>query len=222
MKLVDRWHELARELAPSLPGRWRLRGRGDLTALVQEPWDWTVRWIGFERSSFSDEGWFQAAVEPPVRDRFKWALTFGLRMDEVQGGPRRVDLWSAEAGQVLQEFAVKAALPEFEHWTVETFASAAEKSLQRPVERRRPPHYWMMAPAWRVILDTGSPEEPLRQIIDYCNEHEAFNRALPFYEEVLERWQAGGRDETLRFLEFDRDRKLEEAGLAHLIDGGTA
>ncbi len=214
MRLIERWHELAEELAPSLPGRWSLRGRGQLTALVQEPWDWTLRWIGFDRSSFSEDGWFMAAVEPLVLDRFRWALSYGLRMDEVRGGPLDVDLRSDKAGQVLHDFAHNAALPVFDKWTVEKFASAAEKSLQRPVERRRPPHYWLMAPGYRVVLDTESPEEPLQQIISYCNEREAFNRALPFYEEFLERWQSGGHDEALRFLELDRDRKIGEAGLA--------
>jgi hypothetical protein len=222
MKLVERWHELAKELARSLPGRWSLRGRGDLTVLIQDPWDWAARWVGFERGSFSDEGWFQAAVEPLVLDRFRWARSFGLRMDEVQGGPRRVDLRSNDAGQVLHDFAHNAALPVFDKWTVDRFAGSADRSMQRPVEQRRPPHYWLMAPGYRVVLDTGSPEEPLRQIIDHINERGAFKTSLPFYEELLERWQAGGRDEALKFLEFDRDRKIEEAGLTHLIDGGTA
>ncbi|WP_157529702.1 hypothetical protein [Nocardia sp. NRRL S-836] len=222
MKLVERWHELAKELAPSLPGRWSLRGRGELTALVQEPWDWAVRWIGFDRSSYSEEGWFMAAVEPLVLDRFRWALSYGMRMDEVRGGPLSVDLRSDDAGQVLHDFAHNAALPVFDKWTIEKFADAADRSMQRPVEQRRQPYYWLMAPGYRVVLDTGSPEEPLRQIIDYINEGGKFAKALPFYEELLKRWQSGGRDEALKFLEFDRDRKIEEAGLTHLIDGGTA
>ncbi|MGZ3144427.1 hypothetical protein ACVDFE_21030 [Lentzea chajnantorensis] len=214
MKLEERWHELARKL----PGQWSVRGRGDLTVLVREPWDWTVSWIGFERSSFSEEGWFQAAVEPLVLESFRWARTFGLRMDEVRGGPRRVDLRSPEAGQVLHDFAHNAALPLFDKWTVEKFAGAADRSMQRPVEQRRPPYYWMLAPGYRVVLDTGSPEEPLRQVIDYINEHGKFTKSLPFYEELLKRWQTGGRGEALRFLEFDRDRKIGEAGLTHQVD----
>lgn len=221
MKLVERWHELALELAPKLPGRWSLRGRGDLTVLVQEPWDWRLQWIGFDKSSFSDKGSFVAAVEPLVLDRFRWAFSYGLRMDEVKGGPLSVDLWSDDAAQVLHDFVQNGAQPVFEKWTVEKFADASERSLQRPVERRRPPHYWLMAPGYRIILDTKSPEEPLQQIIDWYHSRDFGQNAL-FYEELLERWQAGGRDEAMKFLEVDRDRKIEEAGLTHLIDGGMA
>ncbi|ANZ41512.1 hypothetical protein BBK82_41730 [Lentzea guizhouensis] len=213
MKLVERWHELARELAPSLPGQWSLRGWGEQTVLVEEPWDWTARWIGFDRSAYSEDGWFMAAVEPLVLDRFRWALSFGIRMDEVRGGPLSVDLWADNAGQVLHDFVHGAALAVLDEWTVEKFAAAADKSMQRPVEKRRAPHYWLLAPGYRVVLDTGSPEEPLRQVIDHINESGKFATALLFYEELLERWQTGGRDKALKFLEFDRDRKMEEAGL---------
>ncbi|MEU7478312.1 hypothetical protein AB0A63_20170 [Lentzea sp. NPDC042327] len=114
MKLRERWHQLAGELAPSLPGRWSLRGRGKQTVLVREPWDWTVSWIGFDKSAYSDEGWFLAAVEPLVLDRFRWALSYGMRMDEVRGGPLGVNLWSDNAGQVLHDFVHNAALPELD------------------------------------------------------------------------------------------------------------
>ncbi|MBA8957644.1 hypothetical protein ACFQU9_07805 [Actinomadura namibiensis] len=210
--LQRRWREMARELAPTLPGTWRLRGRGRSRVLVREPIEWTVAWIGFSRSAFSESGWFMAAVEPLVKPTFSWALSFGLRMDEVRNGPKDVDLRDDSAARDLARFAHEAALAELDRWTVERLAGAAEKSLKRPLERRRPPHYWLMAPGWRVLLDTGSPREVFDEVVDFFGSRD-LQEQLPFYQDLCDRWESGGRPEALAFLQSHRDHKLEAARL---------
>ncbi|MFD0690012.1 hypothetical protein [Actinomadura fibrosa] len=212
--LQRRWQELALELAPTLPGTWRLRGHGWHRVLVREPVEWTATWIGFDRSAFSERGRFIAGVEPLVQPTFSWALSFGLTMDAVRGGPMRVDLRDDSAAQDLATFVHDAALAELDRWTVERFASAAEKSLTRPLERRRPPHYWLMTPGWRVLLDTGDPREVLDDVAAFLRSRDSDER-LGFYLTLCDHWESGGRPEALAFLESDRVRKVAAAFSEH-------
>ncbi len=60
-------------------------------------------------------------------------------------------------------------------------AEAAERQLARPLERRRPPRYWLMAPGWRVVLETGSLEGPALEAIEWLRRREVQDAAA-FYQ----------------------------------------
>lgn len=206
-----RWLDLAAETARELPGQWSVRGGGLKAALVRGPFEWTLPWIGFEEDALYSHagltGRFVAGVSPLVEHEFQWLLTFGVRMADLGDGPREVDLEHPGAAAVLREFAIKHAIPTFDHWTVERIAERCERQTDKPLERRTPPHRWLGAPGFRVVLGTGSPEALALDAIEFGRERQI--KGMPeFYQSLLDAWRAGGRPAALSFLEADRDRKL--------------
>lgn len=107
--LKERWRVMVGELAAELSGDWQVVGRGWVTSLVRRPEPWTLAWIGFTKSGFSDDGWFHAGVAPLVTDRFDWSSPFGVRIDEVPGLPKQVDLTDPAAAGLLRTFATGSA-----------------------------------------------------------------------------------------------------------------
>ena len=210
--MKERWRALITELAPSVPGDWEIRGSGWRTSLVRQPEPWTIAWIGFTKSAYSDEGWFHAGVAPLVTHHFNWGSPFTVRTDRVEGFPKAIDLTNPGVGEVLREFAVGPAIEKIERGLSSVLASGAEKNYARAQRPRRPPHYWLMVPGWRVVLGTDSPEAPAAEAVEFYTEL-GDTEAITFYQTLLDTWKADGREGTLTFLEADRVRKIRAGGL---------
>jgi hypothetical protein len=210
--LKDRWRSLVMGLAESLDGDWQVRGRGLITSLVRQPDPWTIAWVGFSKSKYSDDGWYHAGVESLVTYEFGWYTTFGVRMSELREWPRKVDLTDSAASDLLYRFAVGPAAEKIKEGSVERMAMASEKSFARPYDRRKLPHYWLMAPGWRTVLGTDSPVAPARDAIEFCRQRD-IAEGLTFYQTLIDTWENEGREGALTFLKADRKRKVRAAGL---------
>jgi hypothetical protein len=112
----------------------------------------------------------------------------------------------------LYRFAVGPAAEKIEFGSVERMAMASEKSFARPFDRRKPPHYWLMAPGWRTVRGADSPVAPAREAVEFCRQKD-IPEGVAFYQTVIDTWENEGREGVLAFLEADRKRKVRAAGL---------
>ncbi|MQA81750.1 MAG: hypothetical protein GEV10_25300 [Streptosporangiales bacterium] len=211
------WQRLAAELRTDLPGDWSLRGKGRMTKLVREPVDWRLCWVGFGKSAYSSAGWLYAAVQP-LCTYFggpPMSLNYGIRMDDVEGGPSSVDLTEPGAGDVVRDFLAGPAPATFDEWPLELFGTASERNLARPRDERGTPRFWLLAPGCRVVLDTGSPVEPAREAAAYHLEWEdGTAEEAAYYAGLADAFEAGGRDKALAYLEDRKEAMLVAADLA--------
>jgi hypothetical protein len=202
----DQWPAIARQLQAELPGEWSIRGAQRF--MVKEPVEWLLSWIAYGHTgSF---GTLSAGVTPLIEAFTGWHMKYGLRMDSVPGGPRSIDLNDPDAPRIARDFALGPALQEINEWSLERLADIAERDLARPPRKRD--RYSHLAPACRVIFDTGSPEEAAREIAEKCRE-QGIPGGPEYYEGLIAAWQSGGRDEALQYLRQYRDKVLADEGM---------
>lgn len=207
------WQRLAVELRDELPGDWSLRGKGQQTILVREPTDWLLCWVGWGKSSYSSSGWLYAAVQPLCAYFERLSLNHGIRMDEVEGGPPSVDMTEPGAADVARAFLGGPAPATFDKWPIERLGMAAERDLPYPLDERE--RYWLLAPGCRVVLDTGSPVEPAREVAKYYVESEDGTAdEAAYYTGLADSYESGGRAAALAYLEGRREPMLAAAGRA--------
>lgn len=172
-------------------------------------------WVGWGKSSYSSSGWLYAAVQPLCAYFDTLSLNYGIRMDEVEGGRPSVDLTEPGADGVVREFLAGPAQATFDEWPLELLGTAAERSLARPPAERSSRPYWLLAPGCRVLLDTGSPVEPAREVATfYAGSEDGTADAAAYYTGLADAHESGGRAAALAYLEGRREPMLTAAGLA--------
>jgi hypothetical protein len=200
-----RWPRLLKELAPTLPGDWDVRGgRGAKALVIRQPVKWTFTWIGLYRVRVADDPYLMVGLVPLVMP-FSLNLTHGQRSDSG-GGPGTFNLVADDATAEIRRYLLDDALPDLDPWTEPFLAQIAEVSLNRPAAERGSPHF-LEAAGWRVVNDTGCPVEPAEEAIAFCHERSAPEEAA-WYKALIEAWNHGGRTAGLTYLEQHRNDGL--------------
>lgn len=206
----DRWLELARELREELPGEWSLRGPDYWIRLVREPMDWTITWIHYD-----DYKHVVYASILPLMERFSgWNMRYGILTEDLQKGPRHIDINDPEGPKAIKDFIFGNALQELDDWPLKRIADVAEIDLDSSPESRST--YWLAAPGCRVILDRGSPVEPAQRVIEHFGERRpsaGVEGIVGFHSNLIEAWRSGGRPAARRFLEKNRQTIITEQGM---------
>lgn len=204
------WLRIARSLAADLPGTWRVAGTGIRAVVAREPIDWLVVWFGASRVRRDDDpcliGGEASLVGPP----FNLAIGHGLRSDTRRDGPKRIQLSEPNAVELTRDFVLNDVLPRVERWSPEQLAQEAEDQLARPAAERGRPSRFPDAAGWRVVLDQGSPEQP---VAEYKAWEGAEAASVRWYDELLEAWRSGGRERALQYLVGQRDQALADLKL---------
>lgn len=200
------WQRIAREVAPTLPGTWVVRGgRGAKTVLIREPFDWAFSWVGVDRARVDDDPYLMAGVVTFVRPDPGFAASFGLRSDSSRHRPARVNMLADNAAEAVQRFILEDALPRMDPWTDHALAAIAEDGYLSADPGSR--SVMIQAAGWRVVNDTGSPVEPARAAIAFLQHVEAPEEAA-WYEAMIAAWERGGRASALQYLEDHRRASL--------------
>lgn len=211
------WRALLDELAPTLPGEWRVRtrGRSRPPVLVREPVEWTLSWFGMSRPRKTVDPFLMAGVTPLVGHVTSLTSDFGLRSDEVRPRPayRTVPLTAPEAAEHLRTFFWQDAWPRMEQGTYQAHAERAEAQFAQAPADREPPWVFPEAAGWRVVLGTGSPVEPARQAVETFAAMEGAEDAVACYTGLVEAWESGGPAAALHQLERQRDATLASLAL---------
>ncbi len=205
------WQRIARALAPELPGGWRVGGSGIRTVVAREPIDWVVVWFGASRVRRDDIpcliGGEASLVGPP----FNLSVGHGLRSDTRRDAPKRIDLTEPDATELVRSFVLDDVLPRVKPWTPEALAQEAEAQLAMPLAERGRPLRFPDAAGWRVVLDQGSPEQPVAEFEAW--EEGAAAEDIEWYRKLLQAWQSGGRDAAMSYLAERRDQALTDLKL---------
>lgn len=205
------WVRIAREVAPTLPGTWVVRGgRGVKAVLVREPYDWSFSWVGLYRVRAEDDPYLMAGVVPLVTPDPGFAASYGLRSDRVRHRPPTVNMLAEDAAERVRLFIVEDALPRMHPWNDEALAASAEENCLGD----RPGFEFAMlqSAGWRVLTGTGSPVEPARVAVEHCK-HVYAPELVPWYEALSAAWENGGRTSALQFLQEHRSATLKQLKL---------
>lgn len=208
---VKAWQKISKQLAGQLPGEWSIGRSGIKTLLVRQPVEWTVLWIGIGRVRRDDRPRLLGGITPLVREFDDVSVMHGVSMPVRPGGPVDVDLTTPDAIDTVREFA-DLVLERTADWTPERLAAEAEEQLAQAPDDRGTPLTFPDAAGWRVVLGTGDPVGPAREAAAWW-EKAAAPEAAPWYRNLADAWETGGRPAALQFLEKTRDAAVESLKL---------
>lgn len=208
---VKAWQKITKQLRATLPGEWVIGRSGVKTLLVRQPVEWTVLWVGIGRVRRDDRPRLLGGITPLVREFDDVSVTHGVSMPVRPGGPLDIDLTSPEAMDAVRGF-VDVVLERTANWTPERLAAEAEEQLAQAPEDRGRPLTFPDAAGWRVVLDRGDPVGPAREAAAWW-EKAAAPEAAPWYRNLADAWETGGRPAALHLLEASRDAAVESLQL---------
>ncbi len=240
---ASRWKTIAGQVRQELPGEWSLRGSGQQLCVVREPVEWTFEWFGFEGTRAGGVIQLTAGVQPLIATGTFFHRSYGMRMDEVRGGPKSLDVHADDAVDIAVGFFSGAGLEVVDQWSAERLAELAERSLERltglgdPATcelssaevRSRTGGYWPMCPGWRAVQADGSSGEAAETVIAWMERSSGGGStdpdtagrrtyAMTFYRAIREAWGAGGRGAALAVLDLHRAATMRAAGVDRRLD----